>query len=408
MTKEELRAKAAEEFSEAFGGMKVENLIPWNEIPAGDKTEETGIELVETLDGKVFAALSHDQRRAVIDKIWDIGLHDVYEGHTEAERNAAHLAIDKGVRTAKWGYILALVNDAYDLGYDGLALQMLAPLCTQLSTVERGATNAYMPTTHKLRHNPAVHSIHVMGLVADVFDGLMSIHPQHADELGEMRRQLMQCAVVHDMGELRGELSVAIDRKHLSAEAVERIEQARGGSEADVFAAALKVCESRFAGGFSPQEAANRTQELLHDYHVAEDTDDKFMGRLFKLMERIQSQQDYLRFEGKDMAPKLSARMLQSAGYQQFMVNYALSPRDGTSRGIKTKASLDELAERYESPELASLVLGSVDARLDVLQQEIEKATALSVEESTKEGQHVADYMRLRDRAAESGIVLPR
>lgn len=405
---EELLAKAAQEFSEALGGMKAENLIPWNEIPKGDKTEETGIEPIETLDGKAFAALSHDQRRAVIDKVWDIGLHSVYEGHSEAERNAAHLAIDKGVRTAKWGYILALVNDAYDLGYDRLALQMLAPLCTQLSTVERGATNAYMPTTHKLRHNPAVHSIHVMGLVAEVFDGLIAMHPQHADGLKEMRQQLLHSAVVHDMGELRGELSVAIDRKNLSAEAVERIEQSRGGSEAEVFEAALGICESRFSQGFSPESAAAQTEALLHDYHVAEDTDDKFMGRLFKLMERMQSQEDYLRFEGRDMAPKLSVRTLQSAGYQQFMMDYALSPRNGTTRGIKTKASLDELTTQYENPELAALVLDTVDARLDVLQREIEKATALSIDETTQAGKHVADCMRMRDRAAAAGIGLPR
>jgi hypothetical protein len=135
-SKEELHHLAKQDFEAAMGGMRVEELLAWQDI---------GVPQPARLDGASFAALSHEQRRAVIDKIHDIAMLPVYEKHTAPARDVAHKSIAGEVRTAKWRYALALVNDAYDLGYDYVDMEILSPLCAQLATIERGATNPHMP-----------------------------------------------------------------------------------------------------------------------------------------------------------------------------------------------------------------------------------------------------------------------
>lgn len=354
LSPKELRQMALRDFETALGGLRVGSLAPG-----------------AALDGESFAGLAHDDRRAVIDAIHDIGMKPVYEGNTPDARKTAHLSLDEGVRTAKWRFILSLVNEAYGLGYDYLDLEMMAPLCAQLGTIERGATNPHMPTTHKLRHNPMVHSVHVAGLVKEVFDGVAEQYPEDGLPLRQMQRQLMRAAIVHDMGELEGELSVATSRKNMSGQEVEQFEHRRGEIETEVFGnALLHRVDSLRSKQWPVDTLKDKTDSLLNDYSVAEDSN-AFMGRAHKLVERMQSQQDYLRFEGLDMAPP--QRVVVGDYHKDFMRGYALEPMNGTSNGEKTKPALAELAVEHENPELAQKVVKELEGRLSDLQQEIER-----------------------------------
>lgn len=367
MNQHELRNVARNDLKAAFGGLAPEGLIDWDDI---------GISPIKELDGKAFAQLSHEQRRSVIDRLHDIGMLPVYEGNTPQQRDQMHKAISPQVRTAKWRFVLALVNEAYDLGYDYVDLEMLSPLCAQLATIERGATNPHMASTHKLRHNPAVHSIHVAGLMTEVFKDMREQNPDmseaDAKQLRVLERQLSRAALVHDMGELKGELSVASSRRGMSAAEMEAFEHNRGLTETEVFTQALDQREVSLSKVQWPaQLLRDRKDSLLNDYSVAEGSA-VFEGRLHKLVERMQSQQDYLRFERKSMAPPLRT-VVQGNGYHKdFMRGYALEPMEGTANGVKNKADLAELAQGFENPQLAEKLVAAVQGRLEVLQKEIE------------------------------------
>ncbi|MBM3617733.1 MAG: hypothetical protein FJX23_04230 [Alphaproteobacteria bacterium] len=368
-TPEELRAMAARDLQSALGGLNVERFIPWDAIGMQPKEEFTGAD---------FASLSHENRRAVLDKVHDIAMLPVFEGNTPAERMNAHLGIDKGVREAKWKYELALTNSAYGLGYDYADLEILTPLAAQLALVERGATNYHMPTTHKLRHNPMSHSLHVAGLIKEVFDGIAQDNPllleRDKAELGGMRKQMMRSAIVHDMGELDGELSVAADRAKLSAKQLAAMEHARGDSETEVFTRYLDKRNASLEKMRWPKELLEAKKEkLLNDYSVAEDAS-QFIGRAHKVCERIQSQQDYLRFSGKSMSPPLSTVMQGTPNRKEFTLNYAKDPFDGASSGQKTGKSLADLIDASPNPALARIVERGVGKVLDGLQKQMTEA----------------------------------
>jgi hypothetical protein len=365
---EELRQMAARDFETALGGMSIENLIPWEKI---------GVEPMKPLTGEGFAQLAHDDRRAVIDSIHDIAMLPVYEKNTGQERDAAHKSIDFGVRTAKWRFVLSLTNEAYGFGYDYVDLEMMSPLCAQLATIERGATNVHMPTTHKLRHNPACHSVHVAGLVKDVFDEMAEnnadLSAADMSELRDMQKQLMRAALVHDMGELQGELSIASNRKHMSAAEMEAFEHNRGLTETEVFENALTRRVSTLEKVRWPAEMLNEKRDsLLNDYTTAEESS-VYMGRAHKLMERMQSQQDYLRFEGLSGTPKLNVIIKEEGDHKDFMRSYAQEPMHGTANGEKVRPTLAELAEDYQNPALAKKLVEVLEGRLDSLQKTIDE-----------------------------------
>lgn len=376
-TASELRQQAARDYEAAMGGMKINDLIPWGDI---------GFSPANGLDGQWFAGQCHDDRRAIIDAIQDIGMKPVYEKNTPEERHASERAIAPEVRTAKWRYILSLVNEGYELGYDQMDMEVMAPLCARLATVERGADNPHMPTTHKLRHNPAVHSMHVAGLAKDIFDELVLEHeglPEET-ELRDIQTRIMRAALVHDMGELKGELSVAITRQGMSAAEEQTFEHNRGLAEEEIFEAALHGRVEKLAKtGWPADELKGRCDKLLNDYSVAES--DSFLGRAHKLIERMQTQQDYLRFEGKDMTPPQST-LLGDKYHKDFMEGYAKKPMGGKpfasmrERGgatmeeapiLEKVPSLQELAEEFENPQVAGRIKEALDNQLEGLQKEV-------------------------------------
>ena len=363
---EQLRQQAAQSLEFLLGKVKIENLIPWDEIQAKP---------LETITGPALAALPHDVRREVLDKLHDIALLPVFEKNTPEEREATHLGIDQGVRDAKWRHLLTVVNSAYDLGLDYGDLELLTPLYRQLATIERGSTSIHMPTTHKLRHNPAIHSLHVVGLISNIFDEIRAENNLDNDqliELGGMKRQLMRAALVHDMGELQGELSVACDRKDFSAEQMEAFEQQRGERETKVFSDAIEKRAGQLIDKHWPDEKLlGKKDAFVEDYHLAENGD--FLSRAHKIMERMQSQQDYLRFEGLSQTPPLRTVVPGYGDHKDFTLNYVREPLLGESGGEKNGPSLRELGQNFISPELAGLIVDKlhlVRGKLEAVQKE--------------------------------------
>ena len=359
LTPSQMMERAGNLFTQTLGGVHPEGLVPWDEL---------GLTRPDVLDGKYLKNLNHDQRRGVLDSLQNISLLPVYEGNRFVDREKRLEKIAPEVGEAKWHYMLCLVNETYDLGLDETDAAIIAPLLNELSVIERGATNPLMPTTHKLRHNPSIHSLHVAGVIHDIFDkarGLVEDEAAAVAELTAMEKQLQRCALVHDMGELLGELSVASDRTHMTAEQVKAFEAARGLSETQVFMNALhnKVGELK-AKQWPATVLDDKYHQWEHDYEVSEDAS-AFLGRLHKVCERVQSQQDYLRFEGRDFAPNMRTA---SGSSKHFMMNYVQEPLHGVSRGSKNKPSLDELASEFENPRVAKAVMEAVHQTVEHLQ----------------------------------------
>lgn len=361
----EVLSHAARGFESVMNGLHPENMIDWDQL---------GIAKPDMLNGEFMRGLSHDDRRSVLDSIHDIFMKPVFEGHRPEAREAMHEAITPEAREAKWRYLLALTNDTYDIGLDYVDLEILTPLYRQLAMVERGATNVHMPTTHKLRHNPSIHSLHVVGLAYDRLGEAMeqsAVSDDDREALQGVRRQLMRSALVHDMGELHGELSVANDRKHMTAAQIHAFEESRGLSETEIFIQGV----SERAGELErlqwpPALLADKKQALLHDYEVAEDSD-KFLGLVHKILERVQSQQDYLRFEGKDFAPPLKTVPYGQDDHKDFMMGYAVEPFHGMVHGERMKASLADLAADYPNAPVAELLVQTLGRELDQLQSKL-------------------------------------
>lgn len=388
LNSDDLIASAERDFEQGLGGMRIRKLIGW---------EKAGLSEPETLDAGFLKSLSHDERRFVFDQIHDIAMLPVYKKNRPDERAEALAGIDTEVLDAKWRYMLSLANGAYDLELDYVDLEILTPLYRQLATIERGATNVRMPTTHKLRHNPSIHSLHVAGLIHDVFGEAQAGQPEALqNEIRVFTKELMRSALVHDMGELEGELSIAEDRAKMSVEEVKQFETARGHSEAEVFTNAMDLRKKELKRLRWPETLLEDKCDDWQQAYERGEAADTFAGRVHKCMERMQSQQDYLRFDGKDMAPRLNAKLQGYEDYRTFFREYALEPFKGCSKGSKVSASLEELAAE-EASALSSTVFKAVDGSLKKLQQDIKAA----LKDDTPEEARFAERVRARETARE-------
>ena len=364
----EVLSHAARGFESALAGMKPENLVDWDAL---------GLPKPEILDGEYMRGLDHDTRRTVLDKLHDISMLPVYEGNRPHERDAMHAAIAPESREAKWRYMLALVNDTYDMGLDYVDLEVLTPMFRQLATIERGATNIHMPTTHKLRHNPSIHSLHVAGLAYDLLEKAMEhegLAQSDREELVDARRQLMRSALVHDMGELKGELSVASDRGNMSAVELAAFEANRGLTETEVFTQGLDArLEELRCLTWPADMLEEKRNDFIHSYEGAEHNDN-FMGLVHKVLERVQSQHDYLRFEKKDFTPPLATIPQGRGDHKEFMFHYASDPFKGEARGEHYKESLKDLSRDYPNPRVANAMMAVLNTNIDALQNALGKA----------------------------------
>lgn len=389
LNSDDLIAAAERDFEQSLGGMRVRKLIGW---------EKAGLTEPEELNAGFLKSLSHDERRFVFDQIHDIAMLPVYAKNRPHERAEALAGIDTDVLDAKWRYMLSLANGAYDLGLDYVDLEILTPLYRQLATIERGATNVRMPTTHKLRHNPSIHSLHVAGLIHEIFGGAQAGQPEALqNEIRSFAKGLMRSALVHDMGELEGELSIAEDRAKMSVDEVKQFEAARGHSEAEVFTNALDSRRKELKRLRWPEALLEDKCDDWQQAYERGEAADTFAGRVHKCLERMQSQQDYLRFDGKDMAPRLSARLQGYEDYRTFFREYALEPFEGQSKGNKVSTSLEELAGE-EATALSRTVFKAVDSSLKKLQGDIKAA----LKDDTPEETRFTERVRAREAAREN------
>lgn len=272
-------------------------------------------------------------RYAPLDAVYELGQKFAIEQPDRDSRAHELAKIPHNIRLAKWRFMLTLADAAYgiDIGHlggdsiDPSHLSLLSELLARLSDNERGADSDIMPQTHKYRHNPAIHSLHVVALADKIFQqvaeeiskgALKRISGKDAAlaKLKTMRAKIFLAALVHDMGEIDGELSQAAEReatreqfeKEGRAEQFEQfekdLEEARGRFEHDTFTRYLDSSMEKI--GHVPAERATMRSLYCEAFDLPEKTD-TFLGRFFKTLERTQSQQDYLRFQGLSGAPPL-------------------------------------------------------------------------------------------------------
>lgn len=259
---------------------------------------------------------------ALLDKWYALG--NEYAINHENSKNRSRLLslMPMDIQYAKWEFMLSLVDSAYGLKlcskndgegaqYDTREMKLLARMLATLSENERGAYNPHMAPAFKLRHNPSIHSLHVVSLLQKVFDDagerISREVPQHeraaAEEyLATLRHELSFGALVHDMGEMEGEFSEMIRVQSKTPEEREKFEQERNAAEQRVFENNLDFFAKKV--GYDDAQWAAKKPAYLTAFELPEQTD-TFRGRLLKVVERVQSQQDYLRFQRLNKEMKL-------------------------------------------------------------------------------------------------------
>ncbi len=259
-----------------------------------------------------------------------------------SEDRAYQLAlIPKPVQDAKWEFILALADSAYHIFTPpnhtspmqadkfispNAEHKVIAQLLSRLSINERGATNPTMGEAYKLRHNPAIHSLHTVALIDKIFhhawQDIAFKHPRESQQTKyreqwvTLRQHAMIMALVHDMGEIDGELSCGNDRSLLPSEQREVFNKERKADEEKTFFwhlnDVLKMVDIK------PDKKSSLCAYLGAAFHEIEKKD-TFISHVVKVLEQMQSQQDYLRFEGKDNATKLQDTVEDD---KKFSMNY--------------------------------------------------------------------------------------
>ena len=280
------------------------------------------------------------KRYAELDKWYALGNEFAINREDKGER-AYHLAlIPPFIQHLKWRFMISLADAAFDINFsrshpdrlDDSNLTLLSRLYARLSQHERGADNPHMPASHKLRHNPAIHSLHVVALADKIFhEADQKINGKASTALRErwreIRKQVMQAALVHDCGEMDGELSQGYLVAGMDAKAKMVFDEARNRAEFETFERHLEESKKylrHMEGGnatalpITEQEWTKIKQSYINSFELAEHTD-SFLGRFIKTLERMQSQHDYLRFEGINGAPRLSGSTTKN---KEFSMNY--------------------------------------------------------------------------------------
>lgn len=338
---------------------------------------------LNTLDDKgIFSAqYLYDHNRTPIKDRYQLG-DVVYEGvnrlaidRSDATERAWKLRIiPEPIQKAKWTFLTRLHDAICCFRLEGSPdqpekddpnLLLLTALYQRLSEHERGASNRHIPPEYKYRHNPAIHSLHVATLVAHIFHkakitiinnkSLKNDGDREAalQQLAAIRQQVMMAVLVHDGGELEGEITQGIqmadkpkperDRiiaakekvehhnfdNHL-AESVEMLKEQHPDIPTNVW----DTCKARFAVA----------------YKMAEN-DKSFIGRLVKVIERIQSQHDYIRFSPKKQEDgEMPADALCNADLDNklFSLNYVKTALDNNEYAF----SLSTLGAPIQCPPL--------------------------------------------------------
>lgn len=297
------------------------------EGPAGPIGDITRQHVIRFLD-------AHRQKGTIPEIFQEFDILENYgwEYAKEAPNNRKRihnlLLMPQEISRAKWETILSFANAAYDMGLEDYSAEgtgnktivLLSDMLERLSRHERGSKNPHMPEPCKLRHNPAIHSIHMLALTKKIFDqvavAIMSDgklgHQKRESALGiltKMRRSIMFSALLHDAGELHGELSEGINRAALDKEAVKQLEKTVGEIEDRVFFDNLddlatkqrKDAEALFdsASWYGTHKKQPLRDRFVNGYELVS-RKKTFEGRLLKTIDRMQSQYDYLRFQAEN------------------------------------------------------------------------------------------------------------
>lgn len=225
------------------------------------------------------------------------------------------------IQHAKWRFMLALTDAAFNINFSGIQpdrldknnTEILTKFYTALSQHERGSDNPRMPSTHKYRHNPAIHSLHVVALIDKIFhdaevelSGKLHNNPTLQQKMRALRQRLMKAALVHDCGEMDGELSQGILVGQMKPDEKAQFSIERNTAEEQTFLRHLDECRPLLKhienGRYTDEPISDDEWKKLREGYIQsfELTEglDAFEGRFVKSCERIQSQHDYLRFEG--------------------------------------------------------------------------------------------------------------
>jgi hypothetical protein len=336
---------------------------------------------METPEGKLAADYVHhiyhnsreetQERYTELDKWYALGHEQAISQEGALERQYQLSLMPQSIKHAKWRFMIALADAVFDINFadshpdrmDDNNLTLLSHLYSRLSQQERGADNPHMPQTHKLRHNPAIHSLHVVALADKIFhDAEKLINGRRTPEIEakwrKIRDEVMLAALVHDCGEMDGELSQSIRVATMNEEQKIVFDKARNDAESKTFEKHLDVCrpalkrmdgEDQTSEPISDEEWKALKARYISAFELAEQTD-SFVGRLIKTLERMQSQHDYLRFEGINGAPLLNSAENVN---KEFSMNYVSkiyrdAPHNDSGLG---KKAIEMLAMQAADPD---------------------------------------------------------
>lgn len=241
------------------------------------------------------------RRYVGLDLLYAAGKEFVFREKFSEKRAVKTALIPTAINQAKWNMMVSVQNAVHQMGLHEEHIGFISLLFTDLSRRERALGNPVMPESHKLRHNPAIHSQHTATLVDKIFDHaekVLETKPgPHATQIKaqllKRRAFMVLSALIHDGGEAKyGELSVASKRDSHA----ESLEKKRELIESDAFK--QKAAEYIRKLGLFGTKATALLETVTKALHLAEQTD-TFDGRMLKVLERIQSQHDYIRF-GKE------------------------------------------------------------------------------------------------------------
>jgi len=275
------------------------------------------------------------------------------------------------------------LNAQLHLGLNDRMEKVLGLMLTGLSNANRFGGSLWIK--HRLGENSAVHCCHTAILVNEMFRraGLLTPEAQAEPRVIEMRVKATIAAILHDMGEMLGEINTVDQRSHapgmdegetqqrvifesvlrLAFQAVQedqpelfygRLQNIRnelrsrkaGPSSMGDLQEVLAKHGSTFPEGLSQvgsnQEARNEIGQLLHYFDLAENSavdgrsaQERFIGKFTKAVEHMQGTRHLTRFCEKD------------ASYQRLAL---FSPGSSRSSDTQSAEGLSDPRDRLVLP----------------------------------------------------------
>ncbi len=344
------------------------------------KLEDADFSKLSFIAQKISRA-AHEQY-PFYDQIYDTGLNFVFK-KDDPEKRAVNMAlVPRNISRSKWIFLVALTAHDCKIDLTPKEITLIGRMYNRLADHERGADNDTMPAEYKLRHNPAIHSLHTCTLIDSILTEAQEklaqrpqgISKKECDAFSQIRQKLMLMALLHDMGEIEGEISQGMDKQRLSTIEAERFEHDRNSLEEDIFVNNMQG-RLKEMKDISKDTAKDIEDKFKKHFDETEKTG-TFIGRLFKTCERMQSQHDYLRFNPKGhKSVKLADTHTGNKVWSLSYVSFAL--RDAASTRHEGRNSLKNLAAKEDDPHLQAIytaILEGINAEYSDLQKRLHEA----------------------------------